>query len=154
MQRAIDFLETIEEVDPQRIGCYGHSMGSTHTWLVGPWEPRLKCLVGNCCLPTYSGIHRTRVLHCFPNFIPGLHQFGDTTDIVSLIVPRPLHFNFGQDDSSSPLEELREGLERITDVYRTHDASDNFSFLIEEEAGHDLTPTMWEKTKEVFVKHL
>ena len=36
------------EVVKDRIGCYGPSMGSTHTWLVGPWEPRLKCLVGNC----------------------------------------------------------------------------------------------------------
>ena len=61
MRRAVDYLCTRPEVNKDRIGCYGHSMGSTHTWLVGPWEPRLKCLVGNCCLPTYAaiGIART-----------------------------------------------------------------------------------------------
>ena len=76
MRRAIDYLDTRPEVNADKLGCYGHSMGSTHTWLVGPWEPRLKCLVGNCCLPTYAAIERTKLLHCFPNFIPGFHQFG------------------------------------------------------------------------------
>jgi dienelactone hydrolase len=58
MRRAIDYLCSRPEVQSDRIGCYGHSMGSTHTWLVGPWEPRLKCLLGNCCLPTYLRGHR------------------------------------------------------------------------------------------------
>ena len=87
MRRAIDYLCSRSEVRSDRIGCYGHSMGSTHVWLVGPWEPRLKCLVGNCCLPTYSGIHRHQLLHCFPNFIPGIYQYGDTPEIAALIAP-------------------------------------------------------------------
>ena len=65
---------------------YGHSMGSTHTWLVGPWEPRLRALVGNCCLPTYGGIHRTSLLHCFPNFIPGIHEYGDTREDIKAVL--------------------------------------------------------------------
>ena len=100
-----------------RIGCYGHSMGSTHTWLVGPWEPRLKCLVGNCCLPTYAAIHRTHILHCFPNFIPGWFQYGDTPDIAGLIAPRALHLNFGETDGGSPIEEVREGVKTIARAY-------------------------------------
>ena len=36
MRRAIDYLVSRPEVKADRIGCYGHSMGSTHTWLVGP----------------------------------------------------------------------------------------------------------------------
>ena len=76
LRRGIDYLCQRPEVIRDRLGGYGHSMGSTHTWLVGPWEPRLKCLVGNCCLPSYAAIHRTHLLHCFPNFIPGLFSFG------------------------------------------------------------------------------
>ena len=70
MRRAIDYLCSRPEVQPQHIGCYGHSMGSTHTWLVGPWEPRLQCLVGNCCLPTYSAIHQTSLAALFSQFRP------------------------------------------------------------------------------------
>ncbi len=109
MRRAVDYLCTRPEVKADRIGCYGHSMGSTFTWLVGPWEPRLRCLVGNCCLPTYAGIHRTHILHCFPNFIPGWQQYGDTPDIAGLIAPRALHLNLGERDEGSPIEEARGG---------------------------------------------
>ena len=84
MRRAVDMLTSRDEVDSNRLGCYGHSMGSTHAWLVGPWEPRLKAIVGNCCLPTCAAIHDKQLLHCFPNFIPGIQQFGDTPDIAGL----------------------------------------------------------------------
>ena len=154
MRRAIDYLCTRPEVQVDRLGCYGHSMGSTHTWLVGPWEPRLKCLVGNCCLPTYAAIHRTKMLHCFPNYVPGLFKFGDTPDICGLIAPRALHLNFGEKDSGSPIEEVREGVKTIAKAYEAMHAEDKFSYYIEEGAGHVLSPTMWEKTKQVFEKHL
>ncbi|MBW3542376.1 MAG: dienelactone hydrolase family protein, partial [Planctomycetes bacterium] len=109
MKRAIDDLAGRPEVQADRLGCYGHSMGSTHTWLVGPWAPRLKALVGNCCLPTYAGIHREEMLHCFPNFVPGIFQYGDTPDVAALIAPRPLHLNFGENDGGSPIDEVRHG---------------------------------------------
>jgi dienelactone hydrolase len=154
MRRAIDYLCQRPEVDSDRIGCYGHSMGSTHTWLVGPWEPRLKCLVGNCCLPTYAAIHRTHLLHCFPNFLPGLLQYGDTPDIAALIAPRALHLNFGELDRGSPIREAREGVQRIARAYREAGAADNFSSLIEDGVGHVLSPEMWRRTRQWLVKHL
>jgi hypothetical protein len=134
MRRAVDYLCSRPEVKADRIGCYGHSMGSTDTWLVGPWDPRLKCLVGNCCLPTYAAIHRTHILHCFPNFIPGWFQYGDTPDIAGLIAPRALHMNFGEKDDGSPIQEVREGVKTIARAYEQAGAADRFSY-IEEGAG-------------------
>ena len=154
MRRAIDYLCLRPEVQPQHIGCYGHSMGATHTWLVGPWESRLRCLVGNCCLPTYKAIHQHRLLHCFPNFVPGLFAFGDTPDIAALIAPRPLHMNFGEQDTGSPIEEVRAGIERIAAAYAQQNASDNFSYFIEPDTGHVLSDTMWGKTRDWFARHL
>ena len=154
MRRAVDYLCSRPEVHKDRIGCYGHSMGSTFTWLVGPWEPRLKCLVGNCCLPTYKAIHRTHILHCFPNFIPGLYQYGDTPDIAALIAPRALHLNFGENDSGSPIQEVREGIRRIAQAYRQAGAGDQFSHFIEKDAGHVLSDPMWKLARDWFQKHL
>ena len=154
MRRAIDYLAIRPDVRADCLGCYGHSMGSTHTWLVGPWESRLKCLVGNCCMPTYSAIHRTHLLHCFPNFIPGFYQYGDTPDIAALIAPRALHLNFGEADGGSPIEEVREGVKRIAKAYAASGAEDKFSYFIEPGAGHVLSEKMWAKTKAMFKKHL
>jgi hypothetical protein len=154
MCRAIDYLCSRPEVEKDRIGCYGHSMGSTHTWLVGPWEPRLKCLVGNCCLPTYAAIHRMHLLHCFPNFIPGWSRYGDTPDVAGLIAPRPLHLNLGEKDGGSPIEEARQGVQTIARAYQQAGAANRFTYYIEEGSGHVLSPEMWRRVKECFHKYL
>lgn len=154
MRRAIDFLVSRPEVQADRLGCYGHSMGSTFTWLVGPWEPRLKCLVGNCCLPTYQGIHREHMLHCFPNFVPGIHAYGDTPDIAALIAPRALHLNFGDQDRGSPIDEVRRGVEVIARAYESVHAQDKFSYFIEPNTGHVLSEEMWRRASAWFARHL
>jgi hypothetical protein len=154
MRRAVDLLCSRPEVQADRLGCYGHSMGSTHTWLVGPWEPRLKALCGNCCLPTYEAIHKHEMLHCFPNFIPGLHQYGDTPDIAALIAPRALHLNLGELDGGSPIEEARRGIETIERAYQSMHAESNFTHFIEPGTGHVLSEAMWERVKTFFDRHL
>ncbi|MFP6768002.1 MAG: alpha/beta hydrolase family protein [Planctomycetaceae bacterium] len=154
MRRAVDVLAGRPEVRENHLGCYGHSMGSTHTWLVGPWEPRLKCLVGNCCLPTYKGIHREHMLHCFPNFVPGIFPHGDTPDIAALIAPRALHMNFGETDGGSPIDEVRRGVKVIAAAYEAIHAESNFTHYIEKESGHVLSKKMWQLTRDWFARHL
>ncbi len=154
MRRAIDFLASRPEVASDRLGCYGHSMGSTHTWLVGPWEKRLQCLVGNCCLPTYKAIHDNHMLHCFPNFVPGIFTHGDTPDIAALIAPRALHLNFGENDGGSPIDEVRRGIKIIQNAYAAKHAEKKFTHYIEPNTGHVLSEEMWRRTKAAFARHL
>jgi len=154
MKQAVNFLASRPEVIDDKLGCYGHSMGSTHMWLGSPWEERLKCSVGNCCLPTYKAIHREHMLHCFPNFVPGIFEYGDTPDIAALIAPRALHMNFGELDGGSPIDEVRNGVKIIAKAYAEQNAADNFSYYIEDGSGHVLSDEMWKRTKAVFAKHL
>ena len=154
MRRAVDVLCARPEVKSDRLGCYGHSMGSTHTWLVGPWEPRLIALVGNCCLPTYAAIERAELLHCFPNFIPGIGQYGDTPDIAALIAPRALHLNLGDEDGGSPIVEARQGLDTIRRAYEAMHRSEQFTSFVEPRTGHVLSEAMWQRVKAHFAKHL
>ena len=154
MRRAVDLIASRPEVDARRLGCYGHSMGSTHTWLVGPWEPRLKALVGNCCMPTYAAMERTDLIHCFPNYIPGWRKYGDIPDIVGMIAPRALHLNFGETDSGSPLEEVKAGVETIRRAFRARGAEDQFTYYIEAGSGHILSEEMMRRVKAHFARYL
>lgn len=154
MKTSVSYLSQRPEVIPEKLGCYGHSMGSTHAWLAGPLEPRLKCVIGNCCLPTYDAIEETHILHCFPNFVPGWKQYGDTPDIAALIAPRALHLNFGEKDTGSPIDFVRTGLIKIAEAYKKAGSPENFTSYIETGAEHVLSDAMWQHVKECFAKHL
>jgi dienelactone hydrolase len=154
MRRAVDYLVSRPEVRADRIGCYGHSMGATHSYMVGPWDTRLRAVVTNACLPTYEAIHHHGLLHCFPNFIPGWQQFGDVPDIVGLIAPRRLHMNFGELDSDSPIEFVKRAVQTIAAAYQRAGAGDQFTWHIEPGAGHVLTPAMSQLVLDTFAQTL
>ena len=111
-------------------------------------------LVGNCCLPTYAAIERTRIIHCCPNFIPGLARYGDTPDIAALIAPRALHLNFGEEDTGSPLPEVRQAIDTIANAYKRADAIDRFTSYVEPNSGHVLSEQMWSQALNTFKKYL
>jgi dienelactone hydrolase len=56
--RAIDLLQSLPEVDGDRIGCIGHSLGGHNTMFTAAFDPRIKCLASNCgftSFPKYYG---------------------------------------------------------------------------------------------------
>jgi dienelactone hydrolase len=154
MKQSINMLCERPDVINDQIGCYGHSMGSTHAWLVGPLEPRIKCVVGNCCLPTYEAIEENHLIHCFPNFVPGWKNYGDTPEIASLIAPRALHLNLGEKDEGSPIDSAKRGLQHIGEVYKKKGVPEKFTCYIEPGAGHVLSDAMWQHVKECFARNL
>ena len=154
MRRAVDYLTSLDEVDSNSIGSYGHSMGSTHAYMVAPWEPRIRATLCNCCLPTYKAIDEKEILHCFPNFVTGIYPDADTPDIVALTAPRPLHMNFGELDGGSPIEHVRDAMVNIRMAYESMHAEDNFTYYIERGAGHVLSKEMWRRGLSFFDRHL
>ncbi len=56
--RAIDLLQSLSEVDGERIGCIGHSLGGHNTMFTAAFDSRIKALVSNCgftSFPKYYG---------------------------------------------------------------------------------------------------
>lgn len=56
--RCVDLLASLPEVDGERIGCIGHSLGGHNTLFVAAFDPRLKACVSNCgftSFPKYYG---------------------------------------------------------------------------------------------------
>jgi dienelactone hydrolase len=56
--RAIDLLQSLSEVNPERIGCIGHSLGGHNALFTAAFDTRLKAVVSNCgftSFPKYYG---------------------------------------------------------------------------------------------------
>ena len=56
--RCVDLLASLPEVDAERIGCIGHSLGGHNTLFVAAFDRRIKACVTNCgftSFPKYYG---------------------------------------------------------------------------------------------------
>jgi dienelactone hydrolase len=87
---ALDYLVTRPEVDPPRIGFIGHSYGGKMAIWAPALDKRITASVSNCGCVSYkqSLVRDTGVQMEF--CLPGVLQFGDVEDIVSLVAPRAL----------------------------------------------------------------
>jgi len=89
--RALDYLESREDVDAQRIGTLGLSMGSTMAWWVAALDTRIKVCIDLCCLTDYHTLIETQGLdrHGIYYYVPSLLKHFTTAQINALIAPRP-----------------------------------------------------------------
>jgi acetyl esterase/lipase len=56
--RAVDLLQSLPEVDPDRVGCIGHSLGGHNALFTAAFDPRIRAVVSNCgftSFPKYYG---------------------------------------------------------------------------------------------------
>ena len=60
-RNAISFIQTLPEVDPERVGIWGISYSGGHVLIVGATDPRVKCIVSS--LPVVDGYTNMRQAH-------------------------------------------------------------------------------------------
>lgn len=111
--RALDYLASRPEVDPQPLGVLGMSMGATKAWWLAALDPRVHLCMDVCCLTDYQELIKAQALHDHGIFyyVPSLLKYFQSADINELIVPRPrLSVNGRRDPLTPPL-----GVEKIRD---------------------------------------
>jgi hypothetical protein len=111
--RAFNYLASRPEVDPDRLGVLGMSMGATKAWWLAALEPRVRACMDVCCLTDAEELMRIHNLsgHGVYYFVPSLLKHFQTAEINELIVPRAhLSVNGRLDDLTPP-----PGVERIRD---------------------------------------
>ena len=92
--RAIDFISSLPEVDPQRIGCVGNSGGGTLTSYITALDPRVKAAAIGCYITTLPRRMGNRI-EMDPSSDPeqDIHGFVsegiDHAGLLAMCAPRP-----------------------------------------------------------------
>lgn len=132
--RAVDVLQGRPEVDPQRIGVGGLSMGGEWTMWIAACDLRLKAAVVSGWMCTTEGVFAVPNCKCWR--LPGLVELMDICEVHLLIAPRPVLFESALRDGCFPIGYTKEGFARIRAGYKVFGAEDAVAQDIWD-AGHE-----------------
>ena len=152
----LDYLASRPEVDPDRIGVTGMSMGATRTWWLMALDERLKTGVAIACMTRYQNMIRHRAIHehDIGYFVPGMLKHFDSEAVIALIAPRPVLFQTGDRDGGSPVDGVHDIEAAVRPVYRLYGREGAFQSLVYPGLAHVYTPEMWAKTLAWMDEHL
>lgn len=141
--RALDYLAARPDVDAERIGTIGMSMGSTMAWWTAALDTSIKVCVDICCMTDYAALIDRNGLdeHGIYYYVPGLLKHFSTARINALIAPRPHLSLAGDHDPLTPPEGLERIDQELRQVYRALGAGEAWQ-MRRYESGHIEIPAM------------
>jgi hypothetical protein len=143
--RAVDFIETLPEVDRERIGCTGASGGGTQTFVLMAVDPRIKAAAPvNMISSTMQG-------GCLCENAPILRLDNSNMEIGALMAPRPLLLVSATGDWTR--ETPRVEYPAIRSIYALYEAEDRIE-SVQIDAGHNYNQPSREAVYRFFGKWL
>jgi len=155
-QCLLDYLQSRPEVDKDRIGATGMSMGCTRSWWLAAIDDRPKAVVGVACFTRYTELiaHGNLRRHGVYYFVPGVLAHFDTEAIYALVAPRPMLMLSGDQDGGAPTDGIEVLERKLGAVYALHGKPDQFRSVVYEKTGHEYLPEMKAEMLAWFGKHL
>ena len=140
--RAVDLLETLPEVDAERIGCIGHSLGGHNAIFTAVFEPRLKAIVSSCGfssmqkddVPSWTGPRYMPLIASEFKNDPKKLPF-DFHELVAAIAPRPFFASAATKDSDFDVSGVKDVLDAARPIYALFGKADDLVGHYPE-AGH------------------
>jgi dienelactone hydrolase len=147
--RAVDLLQSLPEVDRERIGCIGHSLGGHNTMFTAAFDTRIKALVSNCgftSFPKYYGgnlkgwtsdRYMPRIASVY-ELKPARMPF-DFSEVVAAFAPRAFLASAPLHDDNFEVSGVRDVMKAALPVYQLLGAPDKLTANYPD-CGHDFPP--------------
>jgi cephalosporin-C deacetylase-like acetyl esterase len=140
--RAIDYLVSRPDVDPERIAVTGISGGGAATFWIAAADERVKCAVPVSGMSDLESYVKNKVIngHCDCMFLVNTYQWEWTT-IAALVAPRPLLFANSDKDPIFPMDGNRRIIDRLRKLYGMYGKPE----LVDDHVsigGHDYRPDL------------
>jgi len=158
--RSIDLLVARPEVNAERIGCIGHSLGGHSALFTATFEPRIKVIVSSC---GFSRFHKDDVPSWTgPRYMPRIaSRYGndadrlpfDFTEIVAGLAPRPFLACAALHDRDFDASGVRDVITSARIIYRLHGKTKNLQ-AVYPNSNHDFPDEARKQAYEFLDRHL
>ncbi len=140
--RAIDYLTSRPDVDPERIGVTGISGGGAATIWIAAADDRVKCAVPVSGMSDLESYVKNKIINHHCDCMLMINTYGwEWTTIAALIAPRPLYFCNSDHDTIFPMDANRRIVTRLWQLYKMYDKPELFADYTSK-GGHDYRPDL------------
>lgn len=172
--RTVDYLQTRPDVDRERVGMMGFSMGGIEAWLAAATDPRIRVVVpaigvqslkwsldnerwqgrANTIRTAHEAVAHdlgepevnARVCRAlWTKVVPGILDDFDCPRMLEAIAPRPMLILNGEKDPNCPLEGAKVAFAAAGDAYKQAKAEDRLEIDVAPGVAHAVTPTQRDK---------
>jgi dienelactone hydrolase len=148
-RRAVDLLQSLDEVDGNRIGVIGHSLGGHNSLFVAAFDPRIRCAVTSCGFCSFSKYMKGDLSGwSHAGYMPWIRErYGadparipfDFSEVLAAIAPRAVFIVAPLRDANFDVEGVRESVAAARPVFELLGAADKL-VAIYPDAEHDFPP--------------
>jgi dienelactone hydrolase len=153
--RAFQYLAGRPEVDPNKLGVFGMSMGSTKAWWLSALEPKVAVTADVCCLTDYDALIQANGLHGHGvyYFVPSLLKQFTTAQVNELIVPRARLSVNGRRDPLTPPAGVEKVRQYLMPLYRRYGREEDCRIELFD-CEHEELPEMRRQIRKWFETYL
>jgi dipeptidyl aminopeptidase/acylaminoacyl peptidase len=161
--RAIDLLQSRSEVDPEKIGCIGHSLGGHNGIFTAVFDERIKAVVTSCGFTRFhkykggdlhgwsSDKYMPRIASDY-GFSPDRMPF-DFTEVIAALAPRPVFIIAPLADHNFSVDGVRDVVTAARPVYELYRQPQHLQ-AVYPESGHDFPDDTREASYKFLDEHL
>lgn len=161
--RAVDLLQSLSEVDGQRIGCIGHSLGGHNTMFTAAFDRRIKVMVSSCGFTRFHKYYGGALKGwTSPRYMPLINdRYGNNPDqvpfdfpeIVAAFAPRPFFASSPVGDSNFEVSGVKDTIAAAKPIYRLYGVEEGLQANYPD-CGHDFPEAAREKAYAFIDQHL
>jgi dienelactone hydrolase len=144
--RGIDLLESMPEVNPNRIGCIGHSLGGHNSLFVAAFDQRIRVVVTSCGFNAFEDYYEGDLKGWTSDrYMPRIRDLYmsnprqmpfDFHDVLAAMAPRPVFINAPLHDANFAVVGVRKAVASAMEIYKLHGKEDCLQ-VVYPDAEHD-----------------
>ena len=151
--RAIDYLVSLQEVDPERIGVTGFSGGGTVTTYISAIDERVKVAVPCSWSTSNRRLMETKGIQDPDSFLARELAKGITVaDLLEVRAPKPTLLTFTSRDEYLSIQGAYDAYFEAKAAYKVMGKEDNLE-MVDDDSRHWVTPRLRMAIYEFFMKH-